>query len=107
MCGCTQTDARPLPLTNPFYRRALTELQDIEETMAIANLFRADEFIAENSDLFRETIVAPNVYAAWARKLTTAKPADPDLQNIHLEGEGEWEFNGARTNFGQAAPNTC
>ncbi|GFT33370.1 hypothetical protein TNCV_859161 [Trichonephila clavipes] len=147
----------------PFYRRALTELQDIEETMAIAvgdidsydpctipgcphhektpsnspikftqttpensrfgrrdsitsnenwserteqssstktntaglgaispsRICFADEFIAENSDLFRETIVAPNVYAAWARKLTTAKPADPDLQNIHLEGEGE------------------
>ncbi|GFT48037.1 hypothetical protein TNCV_4277181 [Trichonephila clavipes] len=44
-----------------------------------------DEFIVENSDLFRETIVARNVYAAWARKLTTAKPDDPDLQNIHLE----------------------
>ncbi|GFW76930.1 hypothetical protein TNCV_2030351 [Trichonephila clavipes] len=44
-----------------------------------------DEFIAENCDLFRETIVARNVYAAWARKLTTAKPDDPDLQNIHLE----------------------
>ncbi|GFW95050.1 uncharacterized protein TNCV_4685721 [Trichonephila clavipes] len=41
--------------------------------------------LAENSNLFRETIVARNVYAAWARKLTTAKPDDPDLQNIHLE----------------------
>ncbi|GFU19663.1 hypothetical protein TNCV_2814451 [Trichonephila clavipes] len=44
-----------------------------------------DEYIAEHSDLFRETIVARNVYAAWARKLTTAKPDDPELQNIHLE----------------------
>ncbi|GFY08527.1 hypothetical protein TNCV_809601 [Trichonephila clavipes] len=26
-----------------------------------------------------------NVYAAWARKLTTAKPDDPELQNIHQE----------------------
>ncbi|GFV26763.1 hypothetical protein TNCV_3362921 [Trichonephila clavipes] len=44
-----------------------------------------DSFIVENSDLFRETIIARNVYAAWARKLTTAKPNDPDLQNIHME----------------------
>ncbi|GFW56132.1 nucleic-acid-binding protein from transposon X-element [Trichonephila clavipes] len=44
-----------------------------------------DAFIVENSDLFRETIIARNVYAAWARKLTTAKPNDPDLQNIHME----------------------
>ncbi|GFV77816.1 hypothetical protein TNCV_4674101 [Trichonephila clavipes] len=44
-----------------------------------------DAFILENSDLFRETIIARNVYAAWARKLTTAKPNDPDLQNIHME----------------------
>ncbi|GFT94140.1 RNA-directed DNA polymerase from mobile element jockey [Trichonephila clavipes] len=44
-----------------------------------------DSFIVENSDLFRETIIARNVYAAWARKFTTAKPNDPDLQNIHME----------------------
>ncbi|GFW12241.1 hypothetical protein TNCV_5111861 [Trichonephila clavipes] len=44
-----------------------------------------DAFIVENSDLFRETIIARNVYAAWARKLTTAKPNDPDLQQIHME----------------------
>ncbi|GFV75926.1 hypothetical protein TNCV_1455231 [Trichonephila clavipes] len=46
-----------------------------------------DAFIVENSDLFfpRETIIARNVYAAWARKLTTAKPNDPDLQKIHVE----------------------
>ncbi|GFR09857.1 hypothetical protein TNCT_313841 [Trichonephila clavata] len=44
-----------------------------------------DDFIAENSDLFRETIKARNVYAAWARKLTQAKPQDPALQSYHIE----------------------
>ncbi|GFX42644.1 hypothetical protein TNCV_2689441 [Trichonephila clavipes] len=44
-----------------------------------------DAFVVENSDLFRETIITRNVYAAWARKLTTAKPNDPDLQKIHVE----------------------
>ncbi|GFU84315.1 hypothetical protein TNCV_1252081 [Trichonephila clavipes] len=44
-----------------------------------------DAFVVENSDLFRETIIARNVYAAWARKLITAKPNDPDLQKIHVE----------------------
>ncbi|GFS64148.1 hypothetical protein TNCV_3945131 [Trichonephila clavipes] len=44
-----------------------------------------DDFVEEHSDLFRETIIARNVYAAWARKLTNAKPNDPDLQNIHME----------------------
>ncbi|GFX42370.1 hypothetical protein TNCV_110901 [Trichonephila clavipes] len=36
-----------------------------------------DELIAEKSDLFREAIRARNVYAAWARKLTNARPNDP------------------------------
>ncbi|GFQ71493.1 RNA-directed DNA polymerase from mobile element jockey [Trichonephila clavata] len=44
-----------------------------------------DEFIVVNSDVFREAIKARNVYAAWARKLTQAKPDDPDLQNFHLQ----------------------
>ncbi|GFQ71543.1 hypothetical protein TNCT_551351, partial [Trichonephila clavata] len=44
-----------------------------------------DDYIAENSDLFRETIKARNVYAAWARKLTQAKPQDPALQSYHTE----------------------
>ncbi|GFY58156.1 hypothetical protein TNIN_255661 [Trichonephila inaurata madagascariensis] len=44
-----------------------------------------DDFIVENSDVFRETIRARNIYAAWARKLTTARPNDPDLQNYHEE----------------------
>ncbi|GFW38946.1 zinc finger protein [Trichonephila clavipes] len=50
-----------------------------------SRLYFDDAYIVENSDLFRETIIARNVYAAWARKLTTAKPNDPDLQNIHME----------------------
>ncbi|GFQ95598.1 hypothetical protein TNCT_421311 [Trichonephila clavata] len=44
-----------------------------------------DDFIVENSDLFRETIKDRNVYAAWARKLTQAKPQDPNLQSYHIE----------------------
>ncbi|GFV18555.1 hypothetical protein TNCV_2871881 [Trichonephila clavipes] len=44
-----------------------------------------DELIAEKSDLFREAIRARNVYAAWARKLTNAKPNDPKLQEYHQE----------------------
>ncbi|GFY51039.1 hypothetical protein TNIN_311391 [Trichonephila inaurata madagascariensis] len=44
-----------------------------------------DDYIAENSDNFRETILARNVYAAWARKLTNARYIDPDLQNYHIK----------------------
>ncbi|GFQ70669.1 retrovirus-related Pol polyprotein from transposon opus, partial [Trichonephila clavata] len=44
-----------------------------------------DDYIVEHSDVFREAIKARNVYAAWARKLTQAKPSDPDLQNFHLQ----------------------
>ncbi|GFV37962.1 hypothetical protein TNCV_2663751 [Trichonephila clavipes] len=44
-----------------------------------------DEYIAENSDLFREAICARNVYAAWSRKLTNARPNDPKLQSYHQE----------------------
>ncbi|GFY46332.1 hypothetical protein TNIN_352401 [Trichonephila inaurata madagascariensis] len=44
-----------------------------------------DDFIAENSDIFREIIRARNVFAAWARMLTNARPNDPDLQNYHVE----------------------
>ncbi|GFU99386.1 hypothetical protein TNCV_2501091 [Trichonephila clavipes] len=44
-----------------------------------------DELIAEKSDLFREAIRARNVYAAWARKLTNARPNDPKLQDYHQE----------------------
>ncbi|GFT44229.1 hypothetical protein TNCV_2648961 [Trichonephila clavipes] len=36
-------------------------------------------------DLFREAIQARNVYAAWARKLTNARPNDPKLQSYHQE----------------------
>ncbi|GFW59864.1 uncharacterized protein TNCV_2917461 [Trichonephila clavipes] len=44
-----------------------------------------DKLIAEKSDLFREAIRARNVYAAWARKLTNARPNDPKLQEFHQE----------------------
>ncbi|GFX59463.1 hypothetical protein TNCV_3667281 [Trichonephila clavipes] len=44
-----------------------------------------DEYIAEKSDIFREAICARNVYAAWARKMTNARPNDPKLQNYHQE----------------------
>ncbi|GFW35164.1 MULE domain-containing protein [Trichonephila clavipes] len=44
-----------------------------------------DEHIAEFSDVFREAINARNIYAAWARKLTNAKPSDPDVQLYHQE----------------------
>ncbi|GFR29821.1 hypothetical protein TNCT_555351, partial [Trichonephila clavata] len=44
-----------------------------------------DDYIVEHSDVFREAIKARNIYAAWARKLTHAKPTDPDLQNFHLQ----------------------
>ncbi|GFY31942.1 RNA-directed DNA polymerase from mobile element jockey [Trichonephila clavipes] len=44
-----------------------------------------DDHIAENSDVFREAIKARNIYAAWARKLTNAKPSDPDVQTYHME----------------------
>ncbi|GFW56117.1 probable RNA-directed DNA polymerase from transposon X-element [Trichonephila clavipes] len=44
-----------------------------------------DELIAEKSDLFREAIRARNVYAAWARKMTNARPNDPKLQEFHME----------------------
>ncbi|GFY32078.1 hypothetical protein TNCV_2622151 [Trichonephila clavipes] len=44
-----------------------------------------DDYIAENSDIFREAITARKIYAAWARKLTNAKPTDPDVQLYHQE----------------------
>ncbi|GFW42983.1 hypothetical protein TNCV_435561 [Trichonephila clavipes] len=44
-----------------------------------------DDHIAEFSDVFREAIKARNIYAAWARKLTNAKPSDPDVQTYHQE----------------------
>ncbi|GFU96930.1 nucleic-acid-binding protein from transposon X-element [Trichonephila clavipes] len=66
-----------------------------------------------NSDLFRETIVAQNVYAAWARKLTNAKPNDPDLQTIPMEvskSEQECRFSkearGEKAGSGSSPPST-
>ncbi|GFU07910.1 hypothetical protein TNCV_2806681 [Trichonephila clavipes] len=48
-------------------------------------MIAGDDHIAECSDLFREAIQARNVYAAWARKLTNARPNDPKLQSYHQE----------------------
>ncbi|GFV74994.1 hypothetical protein TNCV_4086621 [Trichonephila clavipes] len=48
-----------------------------------------DELIAEKSDLFREAIRARNVYVAWARKMTNARPNDPKLQEYH-QASGKW-----------------
>ncbi|GFU65958.1 hypothetical protein TNCV_1397671 [Trichonephila clavipes] len=39
-----------------------------------SRMIAGDDHIAECSDLFREAIQARNVYAAWARKLTNARP---------------------------------
>ncbi|GFU78851.1 hypothetical protein TNCV_4024151 [Trichonephila clavipes] len=44
-----------------------------------------DEYISEHSDLFREAICARNVYAAWAGKLTNARPNDPKMQSYDQE----------------------
>ncbi|GFU96625.1 nucleic-acid-binding protein from transposon X-element [Trichonephila clavipes] len=50
-----------------------------------SRIIAGDDHIAEFSDLFREAIQARNVYAAWARKLTNARPNDPKLQSYHQE----------------------
>ncbi|GFV13675.1 hypothetical protein TNCV_5009571 [Trichonephila clavipes] len=50
-----------------------------------SRVITGDEYIAEKSDLFREAICARNVYAAWARKMTNARPNDPKLQSYHQE----------------------
>ncbi|GFT43672.1 hypothetical protein TNCV_1060331, partial [Trichonephila clavipes] len=50
-----------------------------------SQVITGDEYIAEKSDLFREAICARNVYAAWARKMTNARPNDPKLQSYHQE----------------------
>ncbi|GFW21993.1 zinc finger protein [Trichonephila clavipes] len=50
-----------------------------------SRMIAGDDHIAECSDLFREAIQARNVYAAWARKLTNARPNDPKLQSYHQE----------------------
>ncbi|GFV66771.1 hypothetical protein TNCV_2100941, partial [Trichonephila clavipes] len=50
-----------------------------------SQVIAGDDYIAEHSDLFREAISARNVYAAWARKLTNARPNDPKMQSYHQE----------------------
>ncbi|GFU03543.1 zinc finger protein [Trichonephila clavipes] len=50
-----------------------------------SRIIAGDDHITEFSDLFREAIQARNVYAAWAGKLTNARPNDPKLQSYHKE----------------------
>ncbi|GFV26952.1 zinc finger protein [Trichonephila clavipes] len=64
-----------------------------------------DEYIAENSDIFREAITARKIYAAWARKLTNAKPTDPDVQLYHQEVQ-KAEPRGGKTGSGPSSPNS-
>ncbi|GFT06639.1 putative RNA-directed DNA polymerase from transposon X-element [Trichonephila clavipes] len=68
-----------------------TDLTDPQQTTSTglgaspSQVIAGDYYIAENSDLFREAILARNVYAAWARKLTNARPNDPKMQSFHQE----------------------
>ncbi|GFV75911.1 hypothetical protein TNCV_1455081 [Trichonephila clavipes] len=66
-------------------RRLMTTSADSwsDRTMASSDLGTATAGAGATSP--SQTIIARNVYAAWARKLTTAKPNDPDLQKIHVE----------------------
>ncbi|GFV66531.1 hypothetical protein TNCV_2276181 [Trichonephila clavipes] len=52
-----------------------------------SRVIAGDDHIAECSDLFREAIKARNVYAAWARKLTNARPNDPMMQSYSPGGD--------------------
>ncbi|GFW56128.1 hypothetical protein TNCV_3852961 [Trichonephila clavipes] len=63
-------------------RTVVTELQPPNSP---SRIIAGDDHIAEFSDLFREAILARNVYAAWARKLTNARPNDPMMQSYHQE----------------------
>ncbi|GFT88259.1 zinc finger protein [Trichonephila clavipes] len=62
-----------------------TVLPEPPQTTSPSRIIAGDDHIAEFSDLFREAIQARNVYAAWARKLTNARPNDPKLQSYHQE----------------------
>ncbi|GFW34853.1 hypothetical protein TNCV_432491 [Trichonephila clavipes] len=58
--------------------------------LALTSDLRRFIYSRNPSDLFRETIIARNVYAAWARKLTTAKPtSDPDLSKHPLKSPNQ------------------
>ncbi|GFV84666.1 hypothetical protein TNCV_4296481 [Trichonephila clavipes] len=52
---------------------------------SLSQVIAGHDYIAEHSDLFREAILARNVYAACARKLTNARPNDPKMQSYHQE----------------------
>ncbi|GFW56914.1 hypothetical protein TNCV_161441 [Trichonephila clavipes] len=68
--------------TTDWSERTTTEQQPPNSP---SRMIAGDDHIAECSDLFREAIQARNVYAAWARKLTNARPNDPKLQSYHQE----------------------
>ncbi|GFV31730.1 hypothetical protein TNCV_720921 [Trichonephila clavipes] len=62
-----------------------TDVPEQPQPNSPSRIVAGDDHIAEFSDLFREAIQARNVYAAWARKLTNARPNDPKLQSCHQE----------------------
>ncbi|GFV07514.1 RNA-directed DNA polymerase from mobile element jockey [Trichonephila clavipes] len=59
-----------------------TDVTEQQPPNSPSRMIAGDDHIAECSDLFRE---ARNVYAAWARKLTNARPNDPMMQSYHQE----------------------
>ncbi|GFV58224.1 hypothetical protein TNCV_1288691 [Trichonephila clavipes] len=63
-----------------------------------------DDHIAENSDVFREAIKARNIYAAWARKFTNAKPSDRDVQTYHMEVKKAENGGRKKKTFGKGLP---
>ncbi|GFS95019.1 hypothetical protein TNCV_4413461 [Trichonephila clavipes] len=93
----------PIATENPPYRRyndrfryRFTNYHTGLGASSPSRICFGNDFIAENSDAFRETIKARNVYVAWARKLTTTKPDDPNLQSIHQEvGSQNQEASGS------------
>ncbi|GFT24802.1 hypothetical protein TNCV_2618671 [Trichonephila clavipes] len=88
MRGCVVRDSR-------FGRRGVmtsttnwsdrTDLPEPPQSNSPSRIIAGDDHIAECSDLFREAILARNVYAAWARKPTNARPNDPMMQSYHQE----------------------
>ncbi|GFU53932.1 hypothetical protein TNCV_459171, partial [Trichonephila clavipes] len=49
-----------------------TDVPEQPQPNSPSRIIAGDDHIAECSDLFREAILARNVYAAWSRKLTNA-----------------------------------
>ncbi|GFU53935.1 hypothetical protein TNCV_1043101 [Trichonephila clavipes] len=62
-----------------------TDVPEQPQPNSPSRIIAGDDHIAECSDLFREAIQARNVYAAWARKHTNARPNDPMMQSYHQE----------------------